>query len=166
MTVKETSPGTFQLQNAHLTATIANGVLTSLFDRRANRETLSGPANQFVIFDDKPVYWQAWDVEVYHLETRQELPNSKTTIHEDKGYRASVITETRISEKSLIKTVISLSAVLDDEQPSMVECTADVEWHETMKFLKVEFPVNVSNMEASYETQYGIIKRPTHYNTS
>ncbi|RBQ67832.1 hypothetical protein VDGD_21628 [Verticillium dahliae] len=35
-----------------------------------------------------------------------------------------------------------------------------------MKFLKVEFPVKVSNTEASYETQYGVIKRPTHYNTS
>ncbi|XMA19287.1 hypothetical protein WAI453_012078 [Rhynchosporium graminicola] len=35
-----------------------------------------------------------------------------------------------------------------------------------MKFLKVEFPVQISNTEASYETQYGVIKRPTHYNTS
>ncbi|KAK0106272.1 hypothetical protein ONS96_003912 [Cadophora gregata f. sp. sojae] len=166
VTVSETSPGTFQLQNAHLTATITNGIITSLVDRRSNRQTLSGPANQFAIFDDKPVYWQAWDVEVYHLETRQELPSSNTKIHENKGYRASVVTETRISEKSSVRTVISLSAVLDDSEPSMVECTADMEWYETMKFLKVEFPVNVSNMEASYETQYGIIKRPTHYNTS
>jgi alpha-mannosidase len=35
-----------------------------------------------------------------------------------------------------------------------------------MKFLKVEFPVDVRNTEASYETQYGIVKRPTHYNTT
>jgi len=35
-----------------------------------------------------------------------------------------------------------------------------------MKFLKVEFPVDVTNTEASYETQYGIVRRPTHYNTS
>jgi alpha-mannosidase len=26
--------------------------------------------------------------------------------------------------------------------------------------------VDVRNTEASYETQFGIIKRPTHYNTS
>jgi alpha-mannosidase len=42
---------------------------------------------------------------------------------------------------------------------------SEVEWRETMKFLKVEFPVDVVNTEASYETQYGIIRRPTHYNT-
>lgn len=35
-----------------------------------------------------------------------------------------------------------------------------------MRFLKVEFPVDIVNTEASYETQYGIIRRPTHYNTS
>lgn len=165
VTVQETSSGVFQLENAHLTVKIEGGVITSLYDRRAKRETLSGKANQYSIFDDKPVYWQAWDVEVYHLETREELTNTSTKISEDKGYRASVVVETRVSEKSSMKTTISLDAVLDDE-PSLVKCTADVEWHETMKFLKVEFPVQVTNTEASYETQYGIIKRPTHYNTS
>lgn len=165
VTVQETSAGVFQLENEHLTVKIEKGCITSVYDRRARRETLAGKANQFVLFDDKPVYWQAWDVEVYHLETREELSSSTTTIHEDKGYRASVVTETRISEVSSVKTTISLSAVLGDE-PSLIECTADVDWHETMKFLKVEFPVQVSNTEASYETQYGVIKRPTHYNTS
>ncbi len=35
-----------------------------------------------------------------------------------------------------------------------------------MKFLKVEFPVDVRSTEASYETQFGVVRRPTHYNTS
>ena len=35
-----------------------------------------------------------------------------------------------------------------------------------MKFLKVEFPVDVRNIEASYETAFGITRRPTHYNTT
>ncbi|PNH40701.1 hypothetical protein VD0004_g6311 [Verticillium dahliae] len=165
VTVDEITPGLFQLQNAHLTVTVKNGTITSIYDRRARRETLAGKANQYAVFDDKPIYWQAWDAEVYHLDTRKEPSNSNTTIHEDKGHRASVATETRISENSSIRTIISLTSVLD-EQPSLIECTADVDWHETMMFLKVEFPVKISNTEASYETQYGVIKRPTHYNTS
>ncbi|KAF3361125.1 hypothetical protein VdG1_00734 [Verticillium dahliae VDG1] len=165
VTVEEITPGLFQLQNAHLTVTVENGTITSIYDRRDRRETLAGKANQYAVFDDKPIYWQAWAAEVYHLDTRKELSNSNTTIHEDKGHRASVVTETRISENSSIRTIISLTSVLD-EQPSLIECTADVDWDETMKFLKVEFPVKVSNTEASYETQYGVIKRPTHYNTS
>ena len=167
MTVQETSPGVFVLQNSQLSATVERGCITSLYDRRAKREVLSGKANNFVIFDDKPIYWQAWDVEVYHLETRQELPSSITSILEDKQHRVSVVTETKISDISSIRTSISLSSAFDgSDQQSYVECTADVDWHETMKFLKVEFPVNVRNSDASYETQFGITKRPTHYNTS
>lgn len=167
VTIQEISPGVFQLQNRQLSATVEDGCITSLYDRMAKREVLSGKANKFVIFDDKPIYWQAWDVEVYHLETRQELTASTTSILEDKPYRVSVATETKISDVSSIRTIIALSAAFDgDSQQSYVECTAEVDWHETMKFLKVEFPVNVRNTEASYETQFGIIKRPTHYNTS
>jgi alpha-mannosidase len=165
VTIHEVSPGILQLQNSQLTVTVKDGCVTSLYDRLAKREVLSGPANKYVIFDDKPIYWQAWDVEVYHLETRQELPSSNTRILEDKPHRVSVVTETKISENSWIKTTIALSAAFEGQQ-SYVECEAEVEWRETMKFLKVEFPVSVRSSDASYETAFGITKRPTHYNTS
>ena len=165
VTVQEISAGVFRLENSQVSATVEGGCITSLYDRTAKREILSGKANKFVIFDDKPIYWQAWDVEVYHLETRQELVASTTSILEDNPYRVSVVTEIKISDVSSIRTIITLSAAFNEQQ-SYVECAAEVDWHETMKFLKVEFPVDVRNTEASYETQFGIIKRPTHYNTS
>lgn len=165
VTVQESSAGVFLLQNSQLSVTVRDGCVTSLYDKQAKREVLSGKANKFVIFDDQPIYWQAWDVEVYHLETRQELHASTTSILEDNPYRVSVVTETKISKVSSIRSVTTLAAAFDGQQ-SHVECSAEVDWHETMKFLKVEFPVNVRNTEASYETQFGIIKRPTHYNTS
>lgn len=167
VTVEETHKGVFVLQNDQLTVRVEKGCITSLVDRKKGREVISkgGKANQLVIFDDKPLYWQAWDVEVYHLETRAEVPYGETKILEDTEHRVSVVTEARISSDSSIKTVLSLGVAFEGRQ-SYVECTASVDWHETMKFLKVEFPVDVRNTEASYETQYGIVKRPTHYNTS
>ena len=146
---------------------VEDGAITSLYDRKAKREIIAkgGKANQLVLYDDKPLYWQAWDVEVFHLDSRKELQSGTTRITEDKQHRVSVTTETKVSEESSVKTTISLSAALAGQQ-SYVEMTSDVEWHETMKFLKVEFPVDVRNTEASYETQYGIVKRPTHYNTT
>jgi len=167
VTVEEVSKGVFVLENAQLRVQVENGSITSLYDRREKREVVAkgGKANQYVIFDDKPLYWQAWDVEVYHLDTRKELACGATKIAEDKAHRVSVVTETRISEHSSIRTTVSLSAALGDA-PSAVEVTADVDWHETMKFLKVEFPVDVRATEASYETQFGVVRRPTHYNTS
>ncbi|KAL4870897.1 hypothetical protein BDV12DRAFT_184237 [Aspergillus spectabilis] len=167
VTVNEIQPGVFRLDNGSLRVTVQNGVITSLYDIAADREVISpgGKAGQLVIFDDKPLYWQAWDVEVFHLESRKELRSGQTSVMEDDPLRASVVTETQISENSWVKTTISLAATAGGK-PSYVEFESEVEWRETMKFLKVEFPVDITNTEASYETQYGLIRRPTHYNTS
>lgn len=164
---KSMGEGVVILGNADLMIRVREGVIISLYDRKVQREVIpeGGKANQLVIFDDKPLYWQAWDVEVYHLESRKELRSGETRIAESGPYHASVVTETMISDKSWIKTTMTLRTAFAD-QPSYVEMESEVEWHETMKFLKVEFPVDVTNTEASYETQYGIVRRPTHYNTS
>ncbi|TVY35324.1 Alpha-mannosidase [Lachnellula occidentalis] len=167
VTVKEVREGVFVLENDQLRIEVEGGCICSLYDRKAEREVVpkGGKANQLVIFDDKPLYWQAWDVEVFHLDSRKELQSGTTKIVQSDAHQVSVMTETKISEKSWIKTYISLSAAFKDQQ-SYVEMHAEVEWQESMKFLKVEFPVDVRNTEASYETQFGIVRRPTHYNTT
>lgn len=167
VTVKEVRKGVFELQNDQLKVQVEGGVITSLYDRQAGREVVAkgGKANQLVLFDDKPLYWQAWDVEVFHLESRKELSSGVTKIVQSDAHRVSVMTETKISKDSWVKTHISLSAAFKGQQ-SYVEMESEVEWQESMKFLKVEFPVDVRNTEASYETQFGIVKRPTHYNTT
>jgi alpha-mannosidase len=164
--VEEIEEGVFQLSNNDYKVTIRDGAITSLFDLQAKREVIpkGSKANQFVIFDDKPLYWQAWDVELYHLDTRRELRSGSSRILDRGPERVSVVTETRVSARSWVKTTISLSASVEGFS-SYVEMASEVEWRETMKFLKVEFPVDIRNTEASYETQYGIVRRPTHYNT-
>lgn len=166
VSVQQIREGVFRLSNSKLRLDVQNGVIVSLYDLDADREVIArdGKAGQLVIFDDKPLYWQAWDVEVFHLDSRKELSSSQTTIAEDSPYRVSVVTSTQISDNSWVKTTISLAASVHDE-PSYVEFDSEVEWQEDKKFLKVEFPVDVRNTEASYETQYGIVRRPTHYNT-
>ena len=157
----------FELANGRLRVRIESGSITSLFDLVHGREIVSkgSKAAQLVMFDDKPLYWQAWDVEVYHLESRKELPAQSSQIIEAGPHKVELQVRSRISEHSWIRTIFSLAAAFED-QPSYIEVLAEVEWNETMKFLKVEFPVDILNTEASYETQYGINRRPTHYNTS
>jgi alpha-mannosidase len=166
VSVEEVKDGVFMMANSHFKVEIESGCIASLVDLKANREVIAKgeKANQLVIFDDKPLYWQAWDVEVYHLNSRKELKSGKSKILESGSHKASIVTETQISKDSWVKTTISLSASMEGE-PGYVVVDSEVEWRETMKFLKVEFPVDVVNTEASYETQYGIIRRPTHYNT-
>jgi len=167
VTIDEKRKGVFVLASADYQLQVEGGAITSLLDKRAQRQVIPAgkKANQLVIFDDKPLYWQAWDVEVFHLESRKELPAGETKLGTSSPSMVSVVTETKISEKSWIKTTISITASVADS-PSLITMDSEVEWREDKKFLKVEFPVDVYNTEASYETQYGIIKRPTHYNTS
>ncbi|SMQ50893.1 unnamed protein product [Zymoseptoria tritici ST99CH_3D1] len=167
-TVEDLGEDVFVLENSKLRVKLEGGVITSLFDKQAKRETVpkGEKANQLVLFDDKPLYWQAWDVEVFHLESRKELkPSSRSEITARSPFHVAVTTLTKISDKSWIKVTVSLSAV-SEAQTSYVQTEAEVEWHETMKFLKVEFPTTIKNTEASYETQFGIVRRPTHYNTT
>ena len=167
VSIKEIKKGVFLMVNTHFQVEVENGCITSLVDLKANREVIAPgrKGNQLVIFDDKPLYWQAWDVEVFHLDSRKELRSESSEISESGPYRASVTTKTRVSEDSWVKTTISLEAS-DGESAGYVAVDSEVEWHETMKFLKVEFPVDVRNTEATYETQYGLVRRPTHYNTT
>jgi alpha-mannosidase len=41
-----------------------------------------------------------------------------------------------------------------------------VDWHERQVLLRALFPVAVRSQEATFETMYGVVKRPTHRNTS
>ena len=168
VSVLEATKGVWTLSNSQYRVTVSEGNITSLYDIRADREVIPHGcrANQLVVFDDKPLYRQAWDVEAYHLSLGHELKGGSSFVTESSPYRVSVTTTTQISEKSSIKTTISLAAVIHPEQESHIECSAEVDWHENKKFLKVQFPVDVCNTNASYETQFGIVERPTHYNTS
>lgn len=167
VSITQLKPNLYELSNDQFIVRVQDGSITSLYDIAADRELvpMGQRAAQLVIFDDKPLYWQAWDVEVYHLNSRVELAPQKVSITEDSYARVSLTIETKISDKSWVKTILSLPASIGDA-PTAIEISAEIEWHETMKFLKVEFPVDIVNTEASYETQFGIVRRPTHYNTN
>lgn len=69
-------------------------------------------ANQLVIFDDVPLYWDAWDVMDYHLETRKPVETviEKAIIREDGPLRASVEVKLMISDHSYVQQIISVEA--------------------------------------------------------
>lgn len=75
----------YVLDNGLLRAEInANGQVISLVvsgdDRDVFRKpdgTQLGGGNQLVLFDDEPVYFDAWDVMDYHLETPRVLNDSE-----------------------------------------------------------------------------------------
>jgi hypothetical protein len=48
----------------------------------------------------------------------------------------------------------------------MLRFDTTVDWRERHRFLKFEAPIDVRSDVATYETQFGVITRPTHRNTS
>lgn len=164
----------FILTNDKLKATIdKNGVIKSLIDLiNGDREIidLTGKnkrgANQLVLFDDQPLTYQAWDTELYSLEKFKYIEDaSSIEVLSEGPIVASVKVTHNISNNSSISTIISIEGS-NDESGSRLNFHSEVDWHETYKFLKVEFPVDINLEYANYETQFGLTKRPTHYNTS
>lgn len=70
--VEQKKDGNFVLKNQFLEAIInPEGCVTSLVLLECHKEAIAPGCvgNRFVIFDDVPLYWDAWDVMDYHLET-------------------------------------------------------------------------------------------------
>lgn len=172
----ETKGDNYILKNSQVQATIKGGQLVSFIDLGLGRELIPEGAigNRLVLHDDQPLYWDAWDVEIHHLEKFDHITPGKVTILDKGPLRASLLVEQRISKDSWIKSTISLDAVLNgasytsgfNDALSQLEVSCEVEWNENRKFLKVEFPWDLHNDTADYETQFGIVRRPTHFNTS
>uniref|UniRef100_A0A8C8R4X5 Alpha-mannosidase 2C1 n=1 Tax=Pelusios castaneus TaxID=367368 RepID=A0A8C8R4X5_9SAUR len=166
VTVTKQVDGSVTMENGVIAAHLDSmGRVTSLRLAHSGRESvLDGHcANQFVIFDDVPLYWDAWDVMDYHLETRKPITTLLTPLEIvlAGGLRGSVKFSLQISERS----VITQEVVLDAMCPYLRFLT-QVDWNETRRFLKVEFPCCVRSMNATYEIQFGHLERPTHWNTS
>jgi alpha-mannosidase len=154
----------FILENDLIKATfLKTGHLVSLIEKQSHREYISKgkAANQFVLFDDRPVAHDAWDVEIYHLETRQTLPPAKNAkLIEEGPYRVGIEFLFKFGSSRLTQRVFL------ENHCGHLEFDCDLDWHERHQFLKVAFPVEIHSPEATYEIQFGNVKRATHFNTA
>ncbi|CAG8440747.1 13597_t:CDS:10, partial [Ambispora gerdemannii] len=154
----------FVLANEFISITFdKHGRLTNLLDRKFDREIIPEGefGNRFKIYEDIPLFWDAWDVEIYHLQKGREAGLGHIKIHEQGPLRASLKLETKLTKTSNLSQIISLSAI-----SARIDFETEVYWDENRQFLKVEFPVDINRDVATYETQFGFIQRPTHYNTT
>ncbi|XP_005089580.1 alpha-mannosidase 2C1 [Aplysia californica] len=136
------------------------------FDKATNRWTKEAvdpkfPMNQFVLYDDVPLYWDAWDIMDYHLETRKPLNTLEMMANDTNKLRGVVEILLKINEDNYIKQDL----ILDAGSPYL-RVKVKATWNMNRKCLKVEFPTTVHATEASYDIQSGFLRRPNHYNTS
>ena len=151
---------------------IENGELVVRFDPQGNITSIQSLddgtefiepgrlGNVFQLLDDKPLFWSAWDVDVYAYETAQDLLKSESFEIVERGPVRVAAEVVKRFGNSTIRQRISLGPT-----PG-VRFDTEIDWHEEDKMLKVAFPVNVNAAKAAYEIQFGNVERPTHYNTS
>jgi alpha-mannosidase len=151
------------LENESLRAEIeTSGDLVRLLDKQSHREALSGPSNILEIYDDHPIAYDAWDVDPFHLETKKACPPAeRAEIVGDGPLAGEVSFERSIGKKSRIRQTVRLLAA-----SRHLEFECDVDWAESNTMLKVAFMVTPRAMNATYEMQFGVAERPTHFNTS
>ncbi|WP_414167254.1 alpha-mannosidase [Streptoverticillium reticulum] len=158
--VRPREGGGFVLDNGLLRVGIdGRGLVVSVYDPAADREAIApgAAANLLQLHQDFPNMWDAWDIDHFYRNTVTDLTDTESLRASDDGSVHVV----RAFGNSRVEQRISLPA-----GARRVEVETEVDWHETEKFLKAAFPLDVHAERIAAETQFGHLYRPTHTNTS
>lgn len=139
------------------------GYITSVFDKENNREVISSgtKANLFRMYEDKPMSFDNWDIDIYYSEKFWDVMNLNHSEWIEEGpVRATLYQERKISNSTICQKIHFYA------DSRRIDFDTIVDWKEHQHLLKVHFPVNVHTDEATYDIQFGNLKRKTHNNTS
>ncbi|WP_432590123.1 glycoside hydrolase family 38 C-terminal domain-containing protein [Streptomyces sp. HD1123-B1] len=151
--------GGFVLDNGLLRVGIdGHGLVISVYDLVADRETVAPgkAANLLQLHPDFPNMWDAWDVDHFYRNTVTDLRDVRELAWVDGSVRV-----VRVFGSSRVEQRLTLPA-----GERRLEIDTEVDWHETEKFLKAAFPLDLRSDRIAAETQFGHLHRPTHTNTS
>ncbi|MEU6122372.1 glycoside hydrolase family 38 C-terminal domain-containing protein [Streptomyces sp. NPDC047123] len=152
--------GGFVLDNGLLRVEIdGHGLVVSAYDLVAGRETVAPgqAANLPQIHADFPNMWDAWDVDEFYRNTVTDLVTADR-VEAGEGASVRVV---RTFGASRLTQVLSLTP-----GTRRLDIDTEVDWHETEKFLKLAFPLDIHAERYASETQFGHFYRATHTNTS
>lgn len=141
----------------------ANGNLEHLFCKTAKRAlfTASTPGNLLRMYEDKPMYYDNWDIDVFYAEKHWDVTELSALQWSENGpVRATLHLERRFSN-SVLKQDIRFYA-----NSPRIDFETWVDWKENQHLLKVLFPLHLNTDEATFSIQFGNVTRKTHKNTS
>lgn len=140
-----------------------DGLLVRLYDRANDREVIreGQKANLMRMYEDKPANYDNWDIDIYYTEKYWDVTQLERFAWTDVGaLRATLEIERRVSN-SLIRQKIHFYA-----NSRRIDFETFVDWHDCQHLLKVHFPVDVHTDEATFDVQFGNLKRRVNQNTS
>ncbi|HSJ55895.1 MAG TPA: glycoside hydrolase family 38 C-terminal domain-containing protein, partial [Anaerolineae bacterium] len=152
------------LENEYYRAALdERGQITSLVDKRCAREVVppGKRANVFQAFEDRPMDFDAWDIDIYYREKMVEVTDLVEAAVEEAGpVRGTLRLTWRFYDSTIVQRVTLYAG------SRRIDFRTEVDWQERQVLLKVAFPADVRATKAAYDIQFGAIERPTHSNTS
>jgi alpha-mannosidase len=158
------SGGGLILDNGLLRVEIdGRGLVVSVVDLAAGRETVAPgqAANLLQVHPDFPNMWDAWDVDAFYRNVVTDLTEADEVTVVDDGPAAGSVRVVRSFGSSRVAQLLTLAP-----GAKRLDIDTEVDWHETEKFLKAAFPLDIHAGQYAAETQFGHLHRPTHTNTS
>lgn len=139
------------------------GHFTSMRDRRNGRELLAQGqrGNVLQVFEDKPLDYEAWDIDIFYQEKMTEISQLTQCGLIENGPLRAVLLMVWTYHRSTITQQIMFY-----RDTARIDFRTVVDWHGHNQLLKAAFPVDIHATEATYDIQFGNVKRPTHWNTS
>src|SRR5205807_791163 len=139
------------------------GLLESVYDKVADREVMAPGArgNQLALHPDLTNPWDAWDVDSFYRNTVTDIVDVDELALVDEGPDHATILVRRSFGSSTVRQLLTLRA-----GERQLEIDTEIDWHETEKFLKLTFPLDLHTDRFAAETQFGHIYRNAHANTS
>ena len=136
--------------------------MTSIFDKENDREILKAGelGNHLVVYEDRPMKYDAWDIDIYYQEKGYEVEDLKTVSVE----KSSLMTKVKMDWNYQDSTISQEIRFYNDNR--RIDFVTHADWHEHQQLLRVLFPLDIRTSEATFDIQYGNVKRPTYENTS
>ena len=140
-----------------------NGLFTSIYDKECDREVLKDgeKGNLLRMYEDKPMHYDCWDIDMYYSEKYWDAEKADKIQWTEEGPVRATLEIQRTISNSVIKQQIHFYA-----DSRRIDFSTWVDWKEHQHLLKVHFPVNIHSDEATFEVQFGNLKRKIHGNTS
>ncbi len=152
------------LDTPFYTATFdAHGNLGRLWDKRAGREAFRPgcAANQFRMHEDKPIYYDNWDIDAFYTEKSWDINELSVMEWRDIG----PVSATQHIERAFVHSSLTQNIRFYADTPR-IDFETVLDWHESQHLLKVNFPLDLNTDEATFDIQFGNVKRKVNQNTS
>ncbi len=146
------------LENDYIKVTFAeDGSISSIYNKEIGEELLREASNILYIYDD---FENAWNLQYDYRNQQPErvkMYSSKTVAD------ACGVTVTQNYHYGESEIELQLSLGPNDR---VLEVTANIDWHEKHKMLRIAFATDVDSNTVECETQFGFVSRSTKSNNT